>query len=430
MSLFSDLAELTEDVVGDGRRAISQQLGLLTERLTQHPQVVFALLREVRPVFIKGDLAIVTRFDDVVEILTHDDEFSVVGYSGPMREITGDFILGLDPGPHYERDVSLLRLAFRQSDVPEIRELAARTAAECLATAAPNGKIDAVRDLTDRVPAAIVDAYLGAPGPDQDTLITWARDLFTHIFVDLRHDRILQEQARAAADAICPHVDRLVSQRKAAIDGGAEVPDDVLTRLLRQQALGAQAFSDLEVRSQLIGMLVGMIPTISKSAALAIDELFRRPEALEGARQAVRDNDEDLLARHVMEAMRLAPQAPGLLRKAVMDYPLARGTHHSQLIRKGMTVFASTQSAMLDRDVLDDPHEFRLDRAPSVYLHFGTGMHACFGRYVNAVVIPEIVRAVLAIEGARRSAGPSGQLAMDGNWPTSMTLEFPVPARP
>jgi cytochrome P450 len=425
MALFDELAELTDDVLGDGRRLVSHQLGLLAEKLKQDPRVVFALLREVRPVFVKGDLAVVTRFVDVVEVLTHDAEFSVVGYAEPMREITGDFILGLDQGPHYERDVSLLRLAFRQRDVPAVAELVTRAARGCVASALPRGRIDVVSDLADRVPAAVVEEYLGAPGPDQDTLITWARVLFTHIFVDLTDDRILQAEARAAAEAIRAHLDTVVASRKAGIAAGRAAPDDVLTRLLGQQVLGAEAFTDAEIRSQLVGMLVGTIPTISKASSLAIDELLSRPQELAGARQAVHDGDDALLARYASEAMRLAPQAPGLLRKAVVDYPIARGTHHERMIRKGMTVFASTQSAMMDDDVVEDPDEFRLDRPDSVYLHYGAGLHSCYGRYISAVAVPAVVKAALSIDGAVRAEGTAGQLAVDRTWPTSMTLEFP-----
>jgi len=422
MSLVDDFVKLAGQTTGDVLRLGGQLAGLLEDRLKQHPQQVFALLREVRPVFVHGDLAIVTRYPDVVEVLTHDAEFSVVGYAAPMREITGDFILGLDQGPDYERAVSLLRLAFRQDDVPTLAALATTAAADCTAGASPS--IDVVARVTDRVPARLVGGYLGVSGPDEDTLIGWARSLFTHIFVDLKHDRILTEQAAAAAAAIRPCIDGQVTARKQALAAGEPVPDDVLTRLLRQQVSGDLAFTDLEIRSNLVGLLVGMIPTISKASALAIDELFRRPGELAGAREAASAGDDGLFNRYVTEAMRLAPQAPGLLRRAVVDYPVARGTHHETVIRKGTLVFASTQSAMLDPDVVEDPHKFRLDRPDSSYLHFGAGLHACYGRYVNAVVIPIIIKAVLSLPGAERAPGRKGELTFDGNWPISMTLQL------
>jgi cytochrome P450 len=428
MSLVNDVVKLAEDTASDGRRLVGQVVEMLQARLREHPQTAFTVLRTIQPVFVHGGMAVVTRFDDVVEVLEHDAEFSVEKYTQPMRDITGDFILGLDQGAEYERQSSLLRLAFRQSDVEAIGDIADKAAHDCIMASREAGTIDIVADLTDRVPARIVEQYLGAPGPDQDTLIAWSRSLFTHIFVDLEHDRILTEQSEQAASLIRPHLDVLVARRKKALAAGDPVPDDVLTRLIRQQALGEQAFNDVEIRSNLIGMLVGMIPTVSKASALAIDELLRRPKELAGARKAARSGNDELFARYVNEAMRFAPQAPGLIRVATVDYPIARGTRHEQMIPRGTVVIAATQSAMFDGDVVHHPHEFRLDRPMSSYLHYGDGLHACYGRYVNALIIPIIVKAALMIEGAERAPGDAGKLTIDGNWPTTMTLRFPTAA--
>jgi hypothetical protein len=136
MSLIDDIVKLAGQTASDVLRLPGQMAGLLEDRLKQHPQEVFAALREVRPVFLHEDLAIVTHYPDVVEVLSHDAEFSVSGYAGPMGEITGEFILGLDQGPGYERAVSLLRLAFRQDDVPAVVALATQAARDCLAAAA------------------------------------------------------------------------------------------------------------------------------------------------------------------------------------------------------------------------------------------------------------------------------------------------------
>jgi cytochrome P450 len=422
MSLLDDLVQLAGQSVGDTVRYAAGATALIQDRLQQHPAKVFAVLRDVRPVFVHDGMAVVTRFPDVVEVLTHDREFTVDAYTEPMNEITGDFILGLNDGPHYERDVSLLRLAFRQADVTGITDLVNAEAARLVDAARPLGRIDIVKDVCDRVPAKVVESYLGAPGPDQDTLIGWAKILFADIFVNPKRDPIITKEALAAAAQVRPHIDGLVAGRKKA----GTHQDDVLGRLLQEQVLGAAAFTDTEIRSNLIGLLVGMIPTTSKASALALDELFRRPRELAGARAAVHAGDEALLRRYVTEAMRLAPQAPGLIRHTVIDYPIARGTHHETLIPAGTVVFAATQSAMLDSAVVPSPEQFRLDRPDSAYLHFGAGMHTCFGRYVNPVSIPAIVRAVLSLPDARRAPGPAGELTVDGAFPTSMTLEFPT----
>jgi cytochrome P450 len=424
MSLLDDLVNLAKQVGDDAKRFVGQATTLFQDQLQQHPREVYHLLRVVRPVFVNQGVAFVTRYPDVVEVLTHDREFSVSEYAPPMERITGDFILGLNQGPQRERDISLLHLAFRQDDVPTVAALVRSTVDELVAQALPLGQIDVVTDLCDRVPARMVEKYLGAPGPDEDTLIRWARALFAEIFVNPKHDRVITEQALAAAAEIRPYLDDLVRSRKAALRSGASPTATVLDRLLSQQVLGAEAFTDIEIRSNLIGLLVGMIPTTSKAAALAIDELLRRPREWKAARAAVEADDSVLLSRYVNEAMRFAPQAPGLIRTAAVDYRIARGTHHETLIPAGTLVFAATQSAMMDGAIIESPDEFRIDRPSTDYLHFGAGVHTCFGRYVNMVSIPAIVRGILSLDGAQRVPGAAGELAIDGNFPTSMTLEF------
>ncbi|MCM2387203.1 cytochrome P450 [Streptomyces albipurpureus] len=424
-SLLDEFKQITRAVGNDAHRFTEQVTILFQDLLLAHPQKAFQALRVVKPVLVYRDAAIVTRFHDVVEVLTHDREFTVDMYGPPMQKITGDFILGLNQGPAYERGSSLLRLAFRQSDAPRVADLAAETAGRLVAEVLPSGRVDVVRDICDRVPAALVAQYLGVAGPDEPTLIEWSRVLFAEMFVNLTHDGVIAEQAAVATAGIQPHVDALVAGRRAALAGGEPARDTVLDRLLRQQALGSQALTDAEIRSNLIGLLVGMIPTISKASALAVDALLDRPMEWAAACSAARAGDHPLFARYVDEAMRLSPQTAGLIRRTVTDYRIARGTHHETLVPAGTYVFAATQSAMLDGSVVTDPTEFRIDRPASDYLHYGAGLHTCFGRFLNRLVIPAIVKAVLSIEGVRRQPGAAGELAIDGNFPTSMVLTFP-----
>lgn len=424
MTLLNDLEDLSSDFAGDAGRFVPQAIALIEHRIQQHPQHVFALLRVAKPVLIVKGVAIVTRYRDVVEVLTSDGDFSVSTYAPPMRAITGDFILGLDGGPQYERDISLLRLAFGQGDLPLVGEIVRKAAEELVAARAADGVLNVVSDLTNRVPARLVAQYFGVPGPEEDMLIRWARALFEEIFVNLKHDRVLTERATAAAEEIRPYLDHLITQRKAELADGQAARDDLLGRLVGQQTLGEKAFSDVEIRSNLIGLLVGCIPTTSKAAALAIDELLRRPRELAAAQQAAQSDDDELLSRYVREAMRFAPQAPGLFRVAQRDVRIARGTRHEASLDRGHVVFVATQSAMLDGEVIDEPDEFRVDRPEGDYLHYGAGMHTCIGQYVNRVQIPIIVKALLRRPGLCRAPGGPGELVMAGNFPDSLRVQF------
>jgi len=57
-------------------------------------------------------------------------------------------------------------------------------------------------------------------------------------------------------------------------------------------------------------------------------------------------------------------------------------------------------------------------------MHFGFGLHTCFGQYINRVQIPHILKAVLKRRGLRRASGPEGQIESVGPFPVHLVLEF------
>jgi cytochrome P450 len=107
-----------------------------------------------------------------------------------------------------------------------------------------------------------------------------------------------------------------------------------------------------------------------------------------------------------------------VVRVAKEDYRLAAGEQHETLIRKGTTVFALTWSAMFDPRVLDAPEEFRSDRPDYHYLHFATGLHACFGRYISWIQIPQILKPLLKLKSLR----PTGAPEFDGTFPETFRV--------
>jgi cytochrome P450 len=114
---------------------------------------------------------------------------------------------------------------------------------------------------------------------------------------------------------------------------------------------------------------------------------------------------------------------PGIFRIANQDYTLARGTSHATTLTAGTTVVAATQSAMFDPKRIDDPETFRLDRPAHAYMHWSYGLHTCFGQYINAAQLPEIVKALL-LRGIRRAPGAAGQLTKDGPYAGSLSVSL------
>ena len=417
MTFLDELDDLAERVEQEARDTFRAAVKLLEERAREDPRRLFKLLRTVRPVVVRHGLAIVTQYDDVREVMTRDETFSVEPYRGKMQDLAGDFVLGTDDSPQYERDVSILRLAAPRSDVPGLAGFVEETADGIVGDA--GGRID-VADLAKRVPARLIGRWFGTPGPDEDTMIAWTLAMFEAIFVNLKDDPAIHGRAEEASAGLRPYLDGLIAERKDS--GGPE--DDVLGRLIAMQASTPRAFTDEEIRNNVIGLVVGFVPTIATATTFAVDALLDRPEALESAQRAARAGDDEALRAHMLEALRFAPQGPGLFRKAARDCVIAEGTHHETELPKGTTVFAATQSAMHDDDVVDDPGEFRTDRPRHHYMHFGVGMHECFGRFASSMAIPLIAKAVLRREGLERAPGDEGALVKAGPFPQSLVVTY------
>lgn len=392
--------------------------------LAERPAEVFAELRARRPILSAPGITVVTTYADVMEVLERNQVFTVRPYAPKMERIGGPFILGLDDSPQYQRDVSILRTAVRREDLPAIQRFVAERTREILRGLLPTGRIELVETLTRVVPALTVGQYFGTPGPDVPTLQRWARTIFFDIFANLRDEAPIREAALASGAEIRAYLDELVARRRGELDAGQNGQDDILTRLLKMQCNPASSFSNLEIRNNFIGLIIGAIDTNSKAIVNVIDELLRRPEQLAAAQQAARSGDDELLGKYVAEALRFRPQNSFLVRLCEQPYSIARGTTRETAVRPGTLVFVANSSAMLDADVLDDPAAFRLDRPAFDYFHFGSGLHTCFGQYISRVQIREVVKQVLLLPGLRRAAGAAGQVQMTGIFPASFTVEF------
>src|SRR3984893_16817827 len=132
--------------------------------------------------------ALVTRRDDVIEVLDRNADFEVV-YEPRMRAITGgeNFFLGMQDSALYTRDVSNMRLAVRRDDVALIIEPPARRLAERL-VAGKAGRIDIPPELSLPVPTALVTDYLGVTGAPDEDLQNWATLMVRYLFADLQGD--------------------------------------------------------------------------------------------------------------------------------------------------------------------------------------------------------------------------------------------------
>lgn len=408
-----------------GVSALKHDLDGLATRLKgwaqhQNPEPVFALLRDLKPVLVHGDFALVTRFDDVADVLAHPDVFDVP-YEAKFEALTDgrNFFLGMRETPAYHRDVSLMRLAVRREDIESrVVPLVERAAAEVVARGA--GRVDVVRELGTVVPETMVAEYFGLPSPQIGAFADWSSTISGWLFLA----RGATEEAGRQAVADAGRMRAALAATLEARRRGGATPDDVLQRCLAQQAAGLPGTDDEAMLANLFGLVVGALPTTRAVLARALDELLRRPDALAEAQQAARAGATRLVWQYLAEMLRFNPLGPGVFRIANEDYTVAAGTRHATTIPAGSTVLVALQSAMMDGRRIDDPHQVKPDRPGWQYLHFGDGLHTCFGRYINQVQIPLMAMALLTRPNLRRAPGPDGVLQLDGPFPSRLVLEY------
>jgi cytochrome P450 len=416
--LAADGAGLKEKAAAAVQQPRVQRLALRTVRAFA-PNLVFS--RQFIKAYPNVGTAIVTRFEDVIEVLDRNADFEVV-YEPKMRAITdGDnFFLGMQDTALYTRDVSNMRLAMRRDDVETIVAPMTRRLAEEL-VAKQAGRMDVPQDLTLAPPTAIVTDYFGVAGADDHDLIDWATVMFWYLFADLAGDPALERKALDAAAACRAVIDAAIARRKTT----DEVKDDVLGRCLVMQAAGLPGMDDLGIRNNLIGLVIGAIPTISKASVQALDQLLERPDALASARAAALADDDALFAAHVFEALRFNPINPLIYRRAARDATIAAGSFRARRIPKDSMVLAVNLSAMFDPLKIASPESFRTDRPWGEYILWGYGLHACFGAYINRAVLPAILKPLVAKPGLRRAAGTAGKIDTGGtSFPQHFVVEW------
>ncbi len=388
--------------------------------------VVSGFLRRFWPVASIGGNIWITRHADVIDVLTRDEDFTISEINQTRTEhVNGPFVLSMDKSEQHDREKALLNRLVSPDDLDRIRKIVQETALSVVQAARQRGQIDVVEELTHFVPLVLLDRYFGVPGPDQTTMKRWMRALFNDLFLNLNDDPVIRKKSEDAFAGLKPYMEKLIVSRQTDVaqmspDRLVSSDDDLLTRLLLLQR-EPEFISWLDndtIRRNLAGLIIGSVDTVSKATTQGLDELFRRPDALKRAIASAKNNDVEGIRRTLWEALRFYPHNPIVLRHSRVATKVG-----GRDVPAGKTIFVGILSAMFDSGVFKSPDEFNSERN-NTYLHFGYGLHACQGRYINGVVIPELAAALLRLPNLKRVSGSAGQIGFDGPFPESWTLAF------
>jgi cytochrome P450 len=374
---------------------VSVDFDPFSETICSDPFPAYRRLRDSDPAHYspKYDCWFLSRFEDIWRAEAERDAFSCrdgVTLSqllmAPMipSEFTaaqhpdgwGTNLQQLDPPQH-----TLLRkrlgLHFQPAAVrrlePFVREVVCRYADELV----QRGGGDAIADYAMRVSVRAACAIAGLPVEDADLLASFVNGIFA--------------RDPGGQDFSGPGLVAGLQMRQYLIDFARRRrarPGDAAADLFLSQArdFAGRDFTDEEVASHLILLLVGGTETLPKVASAAIHRLWQHP----GQRaQAVADPALVPLAFH--EALRIDMPTQMLGRRVVRGIEF-----HGQQLRAGQSVMYLWASANRDEREFRDPDRFELQRNARRILSFGHGAHLCLGKHVAAMEGRVILEELLA----------------------------------
>ena len=176
--------------------------------------------------------------------------------------------------------------------------------------------------------------------------------------------------------------------------------DDVLSILLQARDEEGHAMTDVELRDELMTLLVAGHETTATSLAWAFDLLLHNPDKLARLRAEVENGgDGEYLDAVIKETLRIRPVVPGVVRKVKEPFEL-RGYE----IPVGTRVAPNIYLTHRNPAVFPEPDHFLPERflgePPDTYswIPFGGGIRRCLGAsfalFEMKVVIPTILRRV------------------------------------
>ena len=402
--------------------------------LREHMRPLFALLRAVRPVCHVPfqSLVLVTRYDDVAEVLRNDSAFGVP--YGPKIELMAgeNFLLGFDDGDRYQRDRALVVCTFPPADVRSLAERAAKRAGQILRDN-PAG-VDAMKALVTPVLLDICQDYFGVLVKDRDFPL-WAMAASGYLFEPFGDDAVQRTQAEAGAQRLRDALDHSIKRAHGHIGGGGK-PRTVIERLVEMQRRNHAEPSDTTILALIITMIVAMVPTGTLAAGNMLEILLRRPDMMAQAQAAAHTGDDDLLRRCLFEALRFLPVSPVWPRDCKGDvgrdsFVLAPDTRRATPVRKGSRVLAATQSAMFDSRRVPRPRRFDPARPEfdpacpdSHSMVLGYGPHRCLGAAIASAVIPAILKPLLRRPTLARAPGAGGRRRFYGVFPEELSVTY------
>jgi cytochrome P450 len=244
---------------------------------------------------------------------------------------------------------------------------------------------------------------------------------------------------RATRDHLYAVCDEIIEKKRANLNGS----DDLISLMLHKQAeLGDEVLPDLQIRDELVTIILTGHETLTQQLTWTFYLLGRHPDVVAGLQEEIDSvvGDETPAIEHLaalpytekvlLEAMRVFPPVYALQRRNLVDYevggyPVPEGSIlvcSQYLLHKSERWF--DEPARFDPSRWTD--EFRESLPGMCYFPFGRGPRACIGE-AFAMVEARLLLAVLfqqwGVKGVPGEVGTVSSISLRPDGPVRVVLE-------
>jgi len=343
----------------------------------EHPDEIYDALREHAPIY-RDDIygrALLTRFDDVREVLrhkkfgvdarkSHADSYvrrlAATGVSEGEGRTPYEPPLVLLDDPAHRRIRGLLSKAFTPRAIEVMRPRIHALSAELLAELADESEVDFIARFAGPLPTMIIAEMLGIPRSHCANLKRWSEMILQGY--DPERDAMTQQRLRESYLGMSALFrETVAARRRAPLEG-------LISAMVRAQE-ETDSLTDLEIISLCTQLLVAGNVTTTDLMGNGLHALMMNPTQMHKLQAAPH-----LIEQAVEEILRFDCPLTETARIALDEVDIG-----GESFGNGDTLTVSMAAANHDPAQFARPLEFDIERGNPTHLAFGSGVHVCLG---------------------------------------------------
>jgi cytochrome P450 len=353
----------------------TKELKPLSPAVVECPFGFFAQLRREPPGYVpEARFFLISRYEDVQQVLLHPEVFSSAGSPGVRRKVPAEVleimskgfrpvptIQTIDP-PAHQPYRSLFSRAFSSRRVTQLEPGIRQIANELIDGFINDYRVDLVSQFAVPFPLTVIAGWLGLPRADLPNLKRWSDDAAAPLGGMIDREQEI-ECAQSEIEAQRYFAAKLDERRR-------DPRDDILTDLCNARLEGTEPLDNREIYYLLIQLLVAGNESVRNLISSAMLLLLKHPEHM-----AAVDAEPGLIPNFIEEALRIESPIKAFFRVAKTDTELA-----GVKIPAGSRLAVLFASANRDETRFADPERFDIYRENATdHFAFGLGIHYCLG---------------------------------------------------